>query len=206
MLLKIISGAQTGVDRAALDAAMALGVPCGGWVPAGRLDEDGVIPAHYPVKELEKGSFKQRTIQNLMDADGTLIIYHHAVEGGTEETLFRCIKLHRPYHLINAAEISPERASERAVGFVRERQITSLNVAGPRASKWPEGYHFAFEVVAGLIEALSESRREASSEFPVKQANPPTNIGERPLFWKYIVFPKAQASEEAVRRANLGIK
>ncbi len=153
-LLKIISGAQTGVDRAALDAAMELRVPCGGWVPFGRLDEDGIIPSHYPVKELEKGGYKQRTIQNLVDADGTLIIYHHTLEGGTEETLFRCIKLHRPYHLIDAAVMSTEQAAERTANFVKDRQITSLNVAGPRASKWPEGYDYAFALVKSLLRKL----------------------------------------------------
>lgn len=154
--MKIISGAQTGVDRAALDAAITLGVPCGGWVPAGRLDEDGIIPAHYPVKELEKGGFKQRTLQNLMDADGTLILYFGDLEGGTEETVFRCIKLHRPYCLIDASEVSIDRAVAKVGAFARSKELRSLNVAGPRASKWLGGYSFAHAVVAGLIRSLAE--------------------------------------------------
>lgn len=148
---RIISGAQTGVDRAALDAALSLGFCCGGWVPAGRLDEEGVIPMHYPVRELEKGGFKQRTIQNLVDADGTLILYFGNLEGGTEETLFRCIKLHRPYCLIDACEIDVTRAITKAGEFVGSAEIKSLNVAGPRASKWPGGYEYAHSVVTGLL-------------------------------------------------------
>jgi hypothetical protein len=155
--LKIISGGQTGVDRAALDVALAMGVPCGGWCPAGRLDEEGIIPARYPVKAMEKGGYFARTIQNLVDADGTLILYFGELEGGTEETLFRCIKLKRPYCLIDAAEVTVERAIAKAAAFVRTRAVHSLNVAGPRASKRPEAYACAHAVVAGLIRGLRDA-------------------------------------------------
>jgi hypothetical protein len=113
--IKIISGCQTGVDRAALDAALERGVPCGGWCPAGRLDEDGIIPSHYPVKELKAGGFLKRTLQNLMDADGTLILYFGSLEGGTENTVLHCIKNRRPYCLIQASEVAPVRAAELAM-------------------------------------------------------------------------------------------
>ena len=156
---KIISGAQTGVDRAALDAALAFGVPCGGWVPAGRRDEDGIIPLHYPVQELKEGGYKQRTIQNLCDADGTLIIYFEELEGGTEQTLYRCIKLHRPYHLVNGTEVTAERAAELALRFIRTRNICSLNVAGPRGSKRPEGHGYGFAVVSNLLMKLGFERK-----------------------------------------------
>jgi hypothetical protein len=152
--LTIISGAQTGVDRAALDAALSLGYPCGGWCPTGRRDESGVIPAHYPVKELKNGGFRMRTIQNLMDADGTLILYFGDLEGGTEDTAYRCIKLKRPYRLIDGREIGSERAAELALDFVRNRKLSTLNVAGPRASKCPEGYAYAFQVIHSLLKAL----------------------------------------------------
>lgn len=154
-LEKIISGAQTGVDRAALDAAMAQGFPCGEWVPAGRLDENGVIPEHYPVKELKKGGFQMRTRQNLMDADGTLILYFGELEGGTEETAFRCMKLKRPYRLVDAAEVTAERCAALAEAFVRSRNLRSLNVAGPRASKQSEAYAYAYAVVEGLLKRIA---------------------------------------------------
>ena len=148
---RIISGGQTGVDRAALDAALTLGVPSGGWCPAGRLDEDGIIPARYPVREMEKGGYFARTIQNLVDADGTLILYFGDLEGGTGETLFRCIKLKRPYCLLDASELTISRAVEKAISFIQSRSIRSLNAAGPRASKKPEAYAYALEVVTGIV-------------------------------------------------------
>ena len=73
--LKIISGGQTGVDRAALDVSLKHGIDCGGWCPAGRLDEFGRIPDRYPVRELQAGGFAERTMQNVKDSDGTVVIY-----------------------------------------------------------------------------------------------------------------------------------
>ena len=160
--ITIISGAQTGVDRAALDAALDLGFPCKGWCPTGRLDEAGIIPERYPVKELKKGGFLMRTIQNLSDADGTLIFYFGELEGGTQNTLLHCIKQKRPYSLIHASEIKPERAMELAFQFVTSRKLQTLNVAGPRASKCPEGYDYAYQVISGLLRRLDESAGNAS--------------------------------------------
>jgi hypothetical protein len=149
--LKIVSGGQTGVDRAALDAALAHGVPCGGWCPAGRFDEEGRIPERYPVQELKEGGYQQRTIQNIADSDGTLIFYFATLEGGTEETLFRCIALRKPYKLIDGSEIAPARAVELAAAWVHEQQIRTLNVAGPRASKCPEAYAYALTLIGSLL-------------------------------------------------------
>lgn len=125
-------------------------------MPAGRLDEDGIIPEHYPVKELKKGGFKLRTLQNLQDADGTLIIYFNILEGGTEETAYRCIKQQRPYRLIDAAEITPERCAEITLDFIRTENLTSLNVAGPRASKQPKAYDYAYKVVDLVLTQLQK--------------------------------------------------
>ena len=72
--LRIISGGQTGVDRAALDVALEHRTECGGWCPAGRLDEFGKIPDHYPIQELQDGGFTERTLQNVKDSDGTVVI------------------------------------------------------------------------------------------------------------------------------------
>ena len=86
MISKIISGGQTGVDRAALDVARAMGIPHGGWVPRGRRAEDGIIPAKYQMKEMPTESYAERTEQNVIDSDGTLIISRATLTGGTQLT------------------------------------------------------------------------------------------------------------------------
>ena len=141
--MKIISGGQTGVDRAALDAALRHGIEAGGWCPTGRLDEFGRIPDRYPVKELENGGFTERTLQNVKDSDGTVIICSGKLSGGTEQTLHFCVEQRRQHELIDATNVSTEKAAQLIADFVRENKIDALNVAGPRASEWPEGYDYA---------------------------------------------------------------
>jgi Circularly permutated YpsA SLOG family len=141
--LKIISGGQTGVDRAALDVALSRGIDCGGWCPAGRLDEFGKIPDHYPIQELPGGGFAERTLQNVKDSDGTVVIYPDELRGGTEQTICFCVELGRPQQLIVASKISVEGAANLIADFVHENKINILNVAGPRQSEWPEGYAYA---------------------------------------------------------------
>jgi hypothetical protein len=164
--MKIISGGQTGVDRAALDVALKHGVECGGWCPGGRLDEFGRIPNQYPLKELnqqseegrsldrpggletaapweKRGIFAERTLANVRDSDGTIIIYSEQLRGGTEYTLECCKQLQRPHQLVDASKNSPEDAAKSISDFVRQHNIDVLNVAGPRQSEWPEGYDYA---------------------------------------------------------------
>lgn len=74
--LRVISGGQTGVDRAALDVALELGLPCGGWCPAGRRAEDGPIPARYPLTETAGADYVERTRRNVVEADATLVLCH----------------------------------------------------------------------------------------------------------------------------------
>jgi hypothetical protein len=142
--VKIISGGQTGVDRAALDAALKHGIDCGGWCPAGRLDELGKIPDRYPLKELSEGGFTERTRQNVKDSDGTVIIYRGEMRGGTERTAKFCEDENRPYELIDGMTVSPENAAELIRNFVLNRNVATLNIAGPRQSEWPEGYGYVF--------------------------------------------------------------
>lgn len=145
--MKIISGGQTGVDRAALDAAMKHGIECGGWCPAGRLDEMGRIPERYPLKELDQGSFAERTLANVRDSQATVAIYYVDLAGGTEYAVQCCIELKRPHCLIDAATVSPESAADVIVDLLREHKIDILGVGGPRQSEWPGGYDYAFRVV-----------------------------------------------------------
>jgi hypothetical protein len=136
------------VDRAAVDVALKHGIECGGWCPTGRLDEFGRIPAQYPVQELEAGGFGERTLQNVKDSDGTLIIYPGKLGGGgTEKTVRFCMELQRPHQLIDASNVSAEDAPKLIAGFVRKHKIDILNVAGPRQSEWAEGYDYAFRAL-----------------------------------------------------------
>jgi hypothetical protein len=142
--VKIISGGQTGVDRAALDVALRHGIECGGWCPAERLDEFGRIPDHYPVQQLQGASSTERTLQNVKDSDGTVVIHPEELRGGTEQTVRFCVELKRPHQLIDASKISAEDAAKLIADFVRKNKIEILNVAGPRQSEWTEGYDYAY--------------------------------------------------------------
>ena len=153
--MKIISGGQTGVDRAALDVALKNGIDCGGWCPAGRLDEFGTIPDQYPVNELEGGGFTERTLQNVKDSDGTIIIYSGKLAGGTEQTVRFCLEQQRPHQLLDASKIPTEEAARLVADFVRNQKINILNVAGPRESDWPEGYDYAFRALEAFVNSIT---------------------------------------------------
>jgi hypothetical protein len=152
--VKIISGGQTGVDRAALDVALKHGIESGGWCPTGRLDESGRIPDRYPLRELKSGDFTERTLQNVKDCDGSVIIYPGELSGGTEQTVKFCVEQRRPHELIDASKVSIEKAVQLIANFVRENKINTLNVAGPRQSEWPEGYGYALRVLEAFLELL----------------------------------------------------
>ncbi len=149
--LKIVSGGQTGVDRAALDAALESGVSAGGWCPEGRQAEDGPIAEKYPLQELPDGSYKERTLKNVQDSDATVIIYFESISGGTGETLAYCLKENKPYLLIDGSGISEESASKQIKHFIDENQISLLNVAGPRASKEKRAYEYTKQVITLML-------------------------------------------------------
>ena len=151
-MLKIVSGAQTGVDRAALDAALKRNVPCGGWCPAGRKAEDGTIPECYPVQELIDGGYSERTSRNVQDSDGTIIIYFGQLSGGTEETLRYCLDENKPYLLLDGLEVNVGRAAERIMEFQKMLPAGILNFAGPRASGEPRAYEYTAKVVERFLE------------------------------------------------------
>ena len=154
-LQKIVSGGQTGVDRGALDAALEARFPCGGWVPAGRIAEDGPIAARYPLVELPGGDYEKRTLQNVLDSDGTAILYHGELEGGTLLTAQNCQKHRKPCELLNAARLNPDEAAREIIAFIAGNGITVLNVAGPRASKWPGARDYAFGAVQLVLVAFA---------------------------------------------------
>jgi hypothetical protein len=145
---RLISGGQTGVDRAALDVAIALGVPAGGWCPAGRWAENGPIPLRYPLVETPRTDPAQRTEWNIRDSDGTLVVLDGKPRGGTALTIQTAARLARPLFILDLAGY-PE------VGAVRRwldvEQIAVLNVAGPRESECPGIYARAYRLFRHLF-------------------------------------------------------
>lgn len=151
-MLKIVSGGQTGVDRAALDVALNNNVPCGGWCPSGRTAEDGTIADVYPLKELKNGGYDERTRKNVQDSDGTVIIYFKQLSGGTEKTLSFCLNEPKPHLLLDGHEITAARAAERIMEFLPTLQAETINFAGPRASGEQRAYQYASEAISKFID------------------------------------------------------
>ena len=135
--MKIVSGGQTGVDRAALDVALDLGLPCGGWCPKGRKAEDGPLAARYPLTETPSAEYAERTEWNVRDSDGTVVLTDGGLSGGTAQTVELAQRLGKPYLVVDLS-VHPSAAAVRAWAMNHEVQV--LNVAGPRESKSP-GVH-----------------------------------------------------------------
>ena len=156
-MLKIVSGGQTGVDQGALAAALESGTACGGWCPVGRKSEDGPIPAVYPVVELAGAGYRERTLRNVLDSDGTAILYNGKLEGGTGLTRRYCEENDRPFVLIDAANLSRSEAVAALVKFVTGNGVRVLNVAGPRASKWAEAFGYARGLLIAVLDVSIEA-------------------------------------------------
>jgi membrane protease YdiL (CAAX protease family) len=137
-LEKIVSGGQTGADRAALDVALALGLEVGGWVPRGRRAEDGRIPDRYPgLAETDSDDPAIRTVRNVRDSDATLVLSHGPLCGGSLLTLREARRAGRPALHLDLDVLSETSAAERLRAWLEELRIATLNVAGPRASEDP---------------------------------------------------------------------
>jgi hypothetical protein len=159
--LEIVSRGQTGVDRGALDAALELGTRCGGWCPEGRTAEDGSIPDRYPLSELKGGEYADRTRKNVEDSDGTLVIHRGAFSAGTLLTVQICAELLKPFCLIDAAAVSVEQGATTVRAFIAANNIHRLNVAGPRASLWPDAHDYARAVIRSLLVNSSRESDDA---------------------------------------------
>lgn len=151
MTLKIVSGGQTGVDRAALDVALQRNIACGGWCPKGRRAEDGVIPASYPLQETGSGDYAERTRLNVLDSDGTLILSTGELDGGTALTAELAGLNDKPCRIVQLDETTD---TVDVIGWLREHRIQTLNVAGPRESQQP-GIHE--QARAYLLELLQQA-------------------------------------------------
>ena len=155
-LAKIVSGGQTGVDRAALDAAIEAGLPHGGWCPLGRLAEDGPIPRQYELAETDSEDYRFRTECNVVDSCGTLILYCRPLVGGSLLTA-RLAETHQRPCL--PVDLSRRHSVAEILGWLKEWRVATLNVAGPRESTQPGVYRRAHKLLTSLLAAVPKRRR-----------------------------------------------
>jgi hypothetical protein len=146
---KIVSGGQTGVDRAALDVAMALGIPVGGWCPHGRRAEDGVLDPRYPLTETPLAAYAQRTAWNVRDSDGTLILFSDRPSPGTTLTREEAQAQGKALLLV---DLTANPGAMEVLRWLGANGIRVLNVAGPRESEAPGVYEAARAFLERVLE------------------------------------------------------
>lgn len=174
MIEKIVSGGQTGADRAGLDVAIELGIPHGGWVPRGRKTEAGRLPDRYHVKEVPSISYVQRTLMNVIDSDGTLLVSHGRISGGSAVTKALAAKHRKPCLHIDLSQMKFPEAVAAAVSWIDAGEVKILNVAGPRASEDPAIYEDTKRFLRLVIEqscpkTVDEAVERLSSSLPLKE-------------------------------------
>ena len=145
---RIVSGGQAGVDRAALDTALELGISCGGWCPRGRRAEDGAIAPVYPLTETPSQLYVQRTRWNVRDSDATLILLRGAPEGGTLLTIRHAERVARPHWIV---DLEGARRTVPVVLWLKSNSVAVLNIAGRRESKNPGIYSLARDFLRELL-------------------------------------------------------
>lgn len=138
--IKIISGGQSGVDRAALDFALKNGIRCGGWCPLGRLAEDGIIPDTYPLKETITADYEERTKLNVRDSDGTIIIYKSVMDKGTALTIDLASLMKKPIIIFRISD-DLINVKNSLKNWITKNNISVINIAGLRESSSPGIYN-----------------------------------------------------------------
>ena len=155
VLEKIVSGGQTGVDRAALDAALAAGFPCGGWAPKGRMAEDGAIPKRYPLDECSIAGYEERTRLNVRDSDATLVLTRGVapedMKGGTGLTVEWASRLSKPTLVVDLAQPTD---TEGIADWLQGEGVKVVNVAGPRESTVPGIGAEAADLMAAVLDII----------------------------------------------------
>jgi hypothetical protein len=153
MLDKVVSGGQTGVDRAALDAAMERGIACGGWCPAGRHADDGRIPDRYPLQETVDMDHTVRTEHNVRDSDGTLMFYRGSLQGGTAYAVLMARHLGRPVLAVNLDDRVDIPGIAR---WVAHNGIRVLHIGGQREGGSPGIYQSAHRLIGELLDICQQ--------------------------------------------------
>lgn len=159
--MKIISGGQTGADQAALDAAIALNIPHGGWLPKGRRTENGPLPRRYALGEMPTTGYRDRTRKNIVTADATLILSFGPLSGGSALTEALAIRHDRPFLHIDFDLVDPIQATALVEDWIQGLGPETLNVAGPRASNEPRIYQAVYSLLTGLRWPESPTQRPA---------------------------------------------
>jgi hypothetical protein len=155
LLEKIVSGGQTGVDRAALDVAIELGIAAGGWCPRGRRAEDGPIGARYSLRETPSRAYSQRTEWNVRDSDATFVLHRGKISGGTRLTAELADRYGRPLLMVDLqSDPDPNVARQ----WLRARRVAVLNVAGPREEGAPGIYIQSFGLLMRLLPPIAKKR------------------------------------------------
>lgn len=215
MIEKIISGGQTGADRAALDVAIKLGIPHGGWIPKGRITEEGPLPERYRMQEMPTESYSDRTEKNVIDSDGTLIICRGQPTGGSDYTREMALKHKKQLLHVDLNQTSSFDAASLISSWIKLYQIKTLNVAGPSASKDPNVYVDVFRILEWAfkifrIEDMSPDKKAELDK--IKQSAPlPKTVdeavkrltSEMTLKDKTIIANMAE-TELSLLHANLG--
>lgn len=155
---KIISGGQTGVDRAALDVAIELGINYGGWCPLGRRSEDGVVPEKYILQEAPTANYADRTALNVRDSDATLIIAKLPLRSGTALTQKMADRYRRPSLIVDPHEVV---TIPNVIEWLKKHNVKVLNVAGPRESLRHDVGVAATQYLTQLLGRQPDTKRTA---------------------------------------------
>lgn len=147
----LVSGGQTGVDRAALDVAIDQGIQHAGWCPAGRVAEDGPIPSAYQLRETASSDYSVRTEQNVIDSDATLILFHTTISGGTKLTIKFARRHARPVLTVDLSACDLNDEVTRCKIWLNDVRPARLNIAGPRESNVPGIYNLSKTFLRSLF-------------------------------------------------------
>ena len=210
MIKKIISGGQTGADRAALDVALLFNIAHGGWIPKGRKTEDGTLPDKYQLQEMLTTSYPTQSEKNVLEADGTLIISHGKLAGGSADTRKTAMKHGKPWFHADLNRLPTFQAAMIIEDWISKNEIEALNITGPRASKDPSIYGLAtviLELVFNLIRAKDDKTKlpyDAIEAEKPKISDHPKTVDEAVNFLISKLSLKDKSAIAKMSEANLG--